>query len=58
MKFAELASEVQIQIALPTQKKEELGLPTGRRRANIAIREAKKRLQDEGEDVKVIFIIC
>ncbi|XP_064077220.1 LOW QUALITY PROTEIN: kinesin-like protein KIF23 [Macrobrachium nipponense] len=46
MKFAELASEVQVQRSTYSAK-HELGLPTGRRRANQLFREAQKRLEEQ-----------
>ncbi|CAL4240543.1 unnamed protein product, partial [Meganyctiphanes norvegica] len=53
MKFAELASEVQIQRATgPTSSQRDVGLPPGRRRANQLFKEARKRLEEEGQNVK------
>ena len=46
MKFAELASEVQIQHAAYSGR-HELGLPSGRRRANQLFREAQRRAEEE-----------
>ncbi|XP_050689263.1 kinesin-like protein KIF23 isoform X5 [Eriocheir sinensis] len=46
MKFAELASEVQIQRSEP-QRLNHLGLPKGRRRANQLFKEVRRKLEDE-----------
>ena len=55
MKFAELASEVQVQRA-PYSGRHELGLPSGRRRANQLFREAQRRAEEETVvSVKVSF---
>ncbi|CAL4093647.1 unnamed protein product, partial [Meganyctiphanes norvegica] len=57
MKFAELASEVQIQRATgPTSSQRDVGLPPGRRRANQLFKEARKRLEEEGQNVKAIEV--
>ena len=51
MKFAELAAEVQVQKA--QNLKQDIGLPAGRRKANQVFKEARRRLQEEGEAVEV-----
>ncbi|KAK8396601.1 hypothetical protein O3P69_004941 [Scylla paramamosain] len=51
MKFAELASEVQIQRSQPARR--DLGLPPGRRRANQLFKEVRKKLEDEVEGAGV-----
>lgn len=51
MKFAELASEVQIQRSQPARR--DLGLPPGRRRANQLFKEVRKKLEVEVEGVGV-----
>ncbi|MPC65661.1 hypothetical protein E2C01_059799 [Portunus trituberculatus] len=51
MKFAELASEVQIQRSQPARR--DLGLPPGRRRANQLFKEVRKKLEDEVEGASV-----
>ena len=48
MKFAQLASEVQIQRSQQTRR--DLGLPPGRRRANQLFKEVRRKLEDEVED--------
>ncbi|XP_068210272.1 kinesin-like protein KIF23 isoform X2 [Palaemon carinicauda] len=56
MKFAELASEVQVQRSTYSAK-HELGLPSGRRRANQVFREAQKRLDEENiPNIKNILV--
>ncbi|KAK3876291.1 hypothetical protein Pcinc_018919 [Petrolisthes cinctipes] len=50
MKFAELASEVQVQRCI--QPRRDLGLPPGRRRANQLFKEVRNRLQEEGYNTK------
>ncbi|XP_045585184.2 kinesin-like protein KIF23 isoform X1 [Procambarus clarkii] len=55
MKFAELASAVQIQrVAHPMRH--DLGLPPGRRRANQLFKEVRRRLETEGENVRNLEI--
>lgn len=57
MKFAELAMEVQIQRAAPiSAHRGDAGLPPGRRRANQLFKEARKRLEEEGQNVKAIEV--
>ncbi|XP_053648814.1 kinesin-like protein KIF23 isoform X1 [Cherax quadricarinatus] len=51
MKFAELASEVNIQRG-PQTVKQDLGLLPGRRRANQLFKDVRRRLETEGENVK------
>uniref|UniRef100_A0A6A7G2M4 Kinesin-like protein n=1 Tax=Hirondellea gigas TaxID=1518452 RepID=A0A6A7G2M4_9CRUS len=48
MKFAELASEVQVQRSVV--RGDGLGLPPGRRRANLLFREVKRNMMMEGVD--------
>lgn len=50
MKFAELASEVQVQRSEVRGGAESLGLPAGRRRANILFREVRRNMMKEGLD--------
>ncbi|XP_042224138.1 kinesin-like protein KIF23 isoform X1 [Homarus americanus] len=51
MKFAQLASEVQIQRVIQPVR-HDLGLPPGRRRANQLFKEVRRRLEAEGENTK------
>ncbi|XP_071535053.1 kinesin-like protein KIF23 isoform X2 [Panulirus ornatus] len=51
MKFAELASEVQIQRSVQSTR-HDLGLLPGRRRANQLFKEVRRRLDVEGENIK------
>lgn len=55
MKFAELASEVQIQRSEP-QRLNHLGLPKGRRRANQLFKEVRRKLEDEVGTAAVIQV--
>lgn len=52
MKFAELASEVQVQRSVQSARQDP-GLLPGRRRANQLFKEVRRRLEEEGENVKV-----
>nr|XP_027230182.1 kinesin-like protein KIF23 isoform X1 [Penaeus vannamei] len=51
MKFAELASEVQVQRSVQSARQDP-GLLPGRRRANQLFKEVRRRLEEEGENVK------
>ncbi|KAK7069128.1 Kinesin-like protein kif23 [Halocaridina rubra] len=55
MKFAELASEIQVQRGTYSAK-QELGLPTGRRRANQLFKEAQRRAEEETANVKNLAV--
>ena len=50
MKFAELASEVQVLRSVARGGSEALGLPPGRRRANLLFREVRRNMVQEGID--------
>ena len=53
MKFAELASEVQVLRSVARGGSEALGLPPGRRRANLLFREVRRNMVQEGIGAKV-----
>ncbi|XP_076070028.1 kinesin family member pavarotti isoform X2 [Oratosquilla oratoria] len=53
MKFAELAAEVQVQRCVATPASHRLiGLTPGRKKANQLFKEVRRRLEEQGEDVK------
>ena len=52
MKFAELASEVVVQRAVQSARVDQ-GLMPGRRRANQLFKEVRRRLEEEGQNIRV-----